>query len=80
MSEERIEIIAYSGYRREETPRTILLHGKRIEVIEILNQWIEEGLETRARKRFFQVRGSDGFLYRIYYNEKTMEWFQTAKD
>jgi hypothetical protein len=76
MSEEKIEVIAYSGYRGEETPRTILLHGERIEVFEILRQWIEEKSGDRARKRFYQVKGSDGNLYMIYYDEKAMEWFR----
>ena len=80
MSEEKIEVIAYSGYRGEETPRTILLHGERIEVFEILRQWIEEKSGDRARKRFYQVKGSDGNLYMIYSDEKTMEWFRIHKD
>jgi len=75
MPEQKIKVIAYSGYRGEETPKTILLHGTRIEVNEILNQWIEEGLEDRATKRFYQIKGDDGVLYRIYYDEKVMEWF-----
>jgi len=75
-SEEKIEVIAYSGYRGEETPRAIILHGERIVVIEILKQWIEEKLDERERKRFYQVKGSDGILHRIYYDEKTMEWFR----
>jgi hypothetical protein len=79
-SKERIKVIAYSGYRGEETPRTILLHGKRIEVIEILKQWIEERSDDRSRKRFYQVKGSDGNLHRIYYDEKVMEWFHINKD
>ena len=74
-SEQKIKVIAYSGYRGEETPKTILLHGTGIEVVEILNQWIEEGLEDRATKRFYQIKGDDGVLYRIYYDEKAMEWF-----
>jgi len=74
-SEQRIEVIAYSGYRGEETPRTILFRGKRVEVIEILNQWIEERSDDRTRKRFYQVKGNDGFLHRIYYDERVMEWF-----
>ena len=76
MSEIKIRVIAYSGYRGEETPRTILLHGERIEVSEILRQWIEEKSGDRARKRFYQVKGSDGNLYMIYYDEKAMEWFR----
>jgi hypothetical protein len=74
-SEEKIEVIAYSGYRGEETPRAIVLHGERIEVTEILRQWIEEMPDDRKRKRGYQIRGSDNILHRIYYDEKTMEWF-----
>jgi hypothetical protein len=80
MPEEKIRVIAYSGYRGEETPRTILLHGERIEVFEILRQWIEEKSGDRARKRFYQVKGSDGNLYMIYFDEKAMEWFRIHKD
>jgi hypothetical protein len=74
-SEIKIEVLAYSGYRGEETPRTILLRGERIEVIEILNQWIEERSDDRTRKRFYQIKGNDGVLHRIYYDERVMEWF-----
>jgi len=80
MPEEKIRVIAYSGYRGEETPRTILLHGERIEVFEILRQWIEEKSGDRAKKRFYQVKGSDGNLYMIYFDEKAMEWFRAIKD
>jgi len=72
--EEKIEVIAYSGYRGEETPRTILFHGERIEVMEILKRWIEEGSADRTTKRFYQIKGNDGVVRRIYYNEKTLEW------
>ena len=74
-SEEKIEVIAYSGYRDEEIPRTIFLHGERIEVMEILGQWTEEGVKDRRRKRLFKVKGSDGLIYTIHYDEKLKEWF-----
>ena len=74
-SEEKIEVIAYSGYRGEETPRTILSHGEKIEVTEISKQWIEESSEDRSRKRFFEIKGSDRAVHLIYYDEKVMEWF-----
>jgi hypothetical protein len=80
MSEEKINVIAYSGYRGEEAPRTIFLQGKKIEVIEILRQWIEERSDDRTTKRFYQIKGGDGVLYRIYYDEKAMEWFYIGKD
>jgi hypothetical protein len=80
MPEEKIEVIAYSGYRGEETPRTIILHDERIEVVEIQNMWIEESVEDRARKRFFIVKGSDGIVYKIYCDEKVMEWFYVVEE
>ena len=80
MFEIKIVVLAYSGYRGEETPRTILLRGERIEVIEILNQWIEERSDDRTRKRFYQIKGNDGVLHRIYYDDRVMEWFRIHKD
>jgi len=80
MSDQRIEVIAYSGYRGEETPRVMIFHSKRIEVIKILERWIGEGLEDRIRKRFFKVRGSDGLDHKLYYDEKRMEWFYVVED
>lgn len=79
-SEEKIEVIAYSGYRGEETPRTIFFLGKRIEVIEILRQWMEERSDDRSRKSFYKIKGSDGALHMIYYDEKVMEWFHIHKE
>ena len=76
MSKERIEVIAYSGHRGEETPRVIVLRQKKIEVVEILRRWIEENVEDRNRKRFFIFKGSDGILHKIFYDEKTMEWYE----
>ncbi|HYA90284.1 MAG TPA: hypothetical protein VEK32_02165 [Thermodesulfobacteriota bacterium] len=79
-SEERIEVIAYSGYRGEETPRTVLYRWKRIEVIEILKQWLEARSDDTEIRRFYQIKGSDGHLYKIFYDEKSMEWFLINKE
>jgi len=80
MSDHRIHVITYSGYRGEETPRSILIHNEKIEVVAILNMWIEEGSEDRARKRFFKVKGTDGKTYKIYYDDEEMEWFYVGGD
>jgi len=80
MFEEKIEVIAYSGYRDEEAPRTILFHGERIEVTEILKRWIEERSDDRSRKRFFKIKGSDKAVHLIYYDEKVMDWFCKVKE
>ncbi len=80
MLENRIDVFTYSGYRGEEIPRSLLIHGERIEVVAILDMWIEEGIENRARKRFFKVKGSDGKTRKIYYDEKEMVWFHLVED
>ena len=77
MPNETIGVITYSGYRGEETPRSFIFQGKKIEVSEILCMWIEEGIKDRVRKRFFKVKGIDGYEYEIYYDEKVKEWFLT---
>ncbi len=80
MSEERIQVISYSGYRGEEIPRAMIFQNKKVEVLEILSQWAEEGVEDRIRRRFFKVKGSDGDSHTIYYDEKVMEWYRRFKD
>ena len=79
-NDNRIEVISYSGYREEETPRFILIHEEKIEVNAILDRWIEERLNDRATKRYFRVKGSDGKIHIIYYDEKDSEWFYRVPD
>jgi len=75
MSEEKIRVLAYSGYRGEETPRAFMLDDRRTEVVEIQESWTEEGIRDRSTKRFFKVKGSDGAIHKIFYDEKTAEWY-----
>ena len=75
MSEEKVRVMAYSGNRGEETPRAFVLGVKRIEVVEIQESWTEEGIEDRTIKRFFKVKGSDGGIHKLFYDEKTAEWY-----
>ena len=75
MFEEKIEVIAYSGYRGEEIPRAMIFRGKKIEVKDILKRWTEEGVKDRKRTRVFKVKGSDGMIYTVHYDEKFMDWF-----
>jgi hypothetical protein len=80
MPDQRIEVIAYSGYRGEEIPRAMIFRNERIKVAEILSSWMEEGFKGRVRKRFFKIKGSDGKKHKIYYDEKAMEWFYMVED
>ena len=75
MVEEKIDVVAYSGYRGEETPREFMLRGRKIEGIEVLSRWIEEGAGGKAVKRCFKVKGRDGSIHTIHYDEDRKEWF-----
>jgi len=75
MPDEEITVIAYSGYRSDESPRAFMLYEEEITVKETISKWIEEDLAGTSRKRYFTVKGSDGYIYKIYYDEKKKEWF-----
>jgi hypothetical protein len=59
MAEKPVDVSAWSGYRGEESPRAFILHGKRIEVLKVMEQWVEEDATTRVRRRCFRVKGDD---------------------
>lgn len=75
MHTEQIDVIAYSDRKGDERPVTFILRGLRIDIVEISDHWIEEGLQDRVRKRFFRVKGRDGTVHRIYYDEEKAQWF-----
>jgi hypothetical protein len=73
MWSEEIEVVAYAGYRDEESPRSFLLQGKKIEITRTITTWREEGTD-RETIRCFKVMGSDGSTYTLCYHEQSMEW------
>ncbi|NWF52593.1 MAG: hypothetical protein HXY47_05865 [Nitrospirae bacterium] len=75
MSEEKIEVDAYSGYKGEEIPRSLVLNNEKILVTQILRMWIEDEFGYRKRRRYFEIKGSNGFRYKIYFDEDIKEWF-----
>jgi hypothetical protein len=75
MPDKKITVVAYSGHRNDERPRTFTLYDEEITVKEILKRWIEENFTGESRKRYFRVKGNNGYIYKIYYDEKKKEWF-----
>jgi hypothetical protein len=75
MTDEKITVIAYSGYRNDESPQAFILYEEEITVKETISKWIEEDLAGKSRKRYFIVKGSDGYIYKMYYDEKKEKWF-----
>jgi hypothetical protein len=53
----------------------MIFGGKKVGVAEIQKMWVEEGVEDRSRKRFFKVKGNDGKVYELFYDETVIEWF-----
>ncbi len=78
MHTEKIDVISYAGRKGDERPVTFILRGLRIDIVEILEHWIEEGFEDRIRKRYFMIKGSDGNTHRIYYDEQVLEWYYAS--
>ncbi len=74
MEGKKISVTAYAGYRGEEEPRAFEFAGKKITVLAVIASWLKEDAETRERRRYFRVRGSDGRTHDLCYEEKTMEW------
>ena len=78
MGDRLIEVVAYSGHKAEECPRSFSIGGEKIDIAAVRNMWIEEQADGR-RKSFFEVKGRDGFIYTIYYDEHLFEWFLTGR-
>lgn len=71
---QNIEVIAYSGYKGEESPRAFCLEEQWINVIKIFGQWIEETANSRERFRCYRLKGSDWKNRVICYDEGKKEW------
>ena len=78
MEEEQIDVISYSGSKGDERPLTFNHQGLHIDVLEILDHWVEEGFGDKVRKRYFRVKGSDGNTHRIYFNENVLKWYYAS--
>jgi hypothetical protein len=71
----KVEVTAYAGYRSEERPVSFVLEGEMIGIAEIISRWVEEGAEEKKQRRFFRVKGEDGFTYLLSHDEQTGEWY-----
>lgn len=74
MSAEKIKVFAYSGYREEETPRAFIKEGAWVDVLKVLDRWVEESAATGERRRCFRVKGSDWRSHMLCYRERNGEW------
>jgi hypothetical protein len=66
----------YSGYRGAEEPRAFFLGSRRIEIMVIVDRWID------PEYRYFKVQAYDGTRYILRYDELSetweMKWFTVS--
>ncbi len=75
MSDIRIKVTIYEGYRGAQRPSSLIYEGSPVVVVRLLQTWVEEEHKTRKQKRFFEVQGSDQYNYTLYYDIDLSEWF-----
>ncbi len=69
-----MKVECYNGYRGEETPRRFFLGKRAIDVVEVLDRWIE------PTHRYFKLRGNDGGIYILRYSTSEDDWELTLFD
>lgn len=76
MKTRSIKVFAYAGHKGFEKPKAFFIDDDRIEVKEILSSWREGDIDPKLYiKRYFKVKGDDGYEYTIYYDEGLEKWF-----
>ena len=69
-----IRVECYAGHRGEETPRRFFLGARAINVVEIVDRWLDPA------HRYFKVRGDDGGVYILRHDLPKDEWEMTLFD
>lgn len=65
---EPMRVRCYAGYRGEQEPRTLETRGRELEVLEILDRWLEPG------RRCFRIRTEEGVAV-LAYDEARGRWW-----
>ena len=63
-----IGVECYAGHRGEQTPRTLLVGDRRIDVAEVVDAWLA------PEYRYFKLRGADGNTYLVRNDERSDTW------
>ena len=63
-----LKVECYSGYRGEETPRSIRFGSRKIEVKKILDRWLSPD------HRYFKIMDEDDSLYIIRHDVISRNW------
>ena len=69
-----IKVECYPGYRGDETPVRFYLGDRCIEVIEVLDRWLDPAY------RYFKLRGDDQGIYILRHSTDADVWELTLFD
>lgn len=69
-----ITVHAWSGFKKDESPRSFELDGKKLTVLSVKKRWQVEATEGRHMKTLFRVHAHDGRSYDIALDAGTGEW------
>ena len=73
-SHSAIKVECYAGYRDEETPVRFYLGERCIEVLEVLDRWLDPS------HRYFKLRGDDNGVYILRHSVSEDVWEMTLFD
>jgi hypothetical protein len=63
-----LEVECAAGFADEPTPRAFSLDGRRVQVLEVLDQWLAPD------HRYFKLRGDDGARYILRHDVERGDW------
>ena len=63
-----VDVDCYAGHRGEQTPRTLILGERRVDVADVLDAWLGPDY------RYFKLRGADGDTYLVRHDERSDTW------
>lgn len=63
-----IKVEAYSDYKANERPKSLIIMNKSLKIIEILDRWYGEDHD------YFKVKAEDDFTYIIRYDRQGDAW------
>ena len=69
-----MKVECYAGYRSDEAPRRFYLGHRCIEVIDVLDRWIDPA------DRYFKLRGDDDGIYILRHSSADDRWEMTLFD
>jgi hypothetical protein len=68
MSTISIRVECYAGHRGEQTPRAVIVANRRIDAIEVLDQWLAPD------HRYFKLKSADGDIYIVRHDSLNGDW------